>query len=180
MKTTLQRLLIPLLLAAALDLHAQQVPWRDRLYGAMPSMGRHNWIVVADPAFPLFNSPGLEVMVTGMSQADLLTEVVDLLSRTKHVRPIYYMDSELPLVPERDADGIGAYRAQIATLLKNNVSSAPDDELMAKIEDAARDYQVLVLKSNTMLPYTTVYIELDTGYWSADAERRLRAGMDGK
>jgi hypothetical protein len=27
------------------------------------------------------------------------------------------------------------------------------------------------------LPYTSVFLQLDCGYWSADAERRLREAM---
>jgi hypothetical protein len=35
-----------------------------------------------------------------------------------------------------------------------------------------------VLKTNMTLPYTSVFIELDCGYWSPEAEARLRAAME--
>jgi hypothetical protein len=37
---------------------------------------------------------------------------------------------------------------------------------------------VLILKTNLRLPYTSVFIELDCGYWSPEAERRLRDKME--
>jgi hypothetical protein len=36
---------------------------------------------------------------------------------------------------------------------------------------------VLVLKTRLTIPYTSVFIRLECGYWSADAEKRLRAAM---
>jgi len=36
---------------------------------------------------------------------------------------------------------------------------------------------VLVLKTTMTIPYSSVFIRLDCKYWSADAEKRLRARM---
>ena len=41
----------------------------------------------------------------------------------------------------------------------------------------ASKYAVLVLKSKTALPYSSVFIELDSGYWDRDSEDRLRQEM---
>jgi hypothetical protein len=172
------RLFPLLLLAGALTLHGQDA-WRDRM--ALPLMGKHNWIVIADPAYPLPSSTGIEVAATQLSQTDLLAAVLKALTGAHHLRPVFYTDSELPYVPEEDANGIGSYRAQLATLLGGgDVTSLPQDQIEAKMETASLRYHVLVLKSTTLLPYTAVYIELDSGYWNADAERRLRAAMQGK
>jgi hypothetical protein len=159
-----------------------QSVWHDQLTRALPLMGRRNWIVVGEPAFPLVNATGIEVVTTDMSQTDLLSAVLDMLSRARHLRPMFYTDAELPYVAETDANGIGSYRAQLATLLKGGgpVTSLPHDQLMTDLVDVSRGYQVLVLKSTTMLPYSSVFIELDSGYWSADAEKRLRSAMQGR
>jgi hypothetical protein len=84
-------------------------------------------------------------------------------------------------VSEEDAHGIGACRAQLAALLKGGeVASAPQDQIQSQLEAVSRTYRVLVLKSTTMLPFTSVFIQLDCGYWSPDAEKRLRAAMEPK
>jgi len=43
--------------------------------------------------------------------------------------------------------------------------------------DAAKHFYILALKTNIANPYTSVFIRLDCKYWSADAEKRLRAKM---
>jgi hypothetical protein len=38
-------------------------------------------------------------------------------------------------------------------------------------------FRVLVVKTNMRIPYTSVFFELDCGYWNAHAEKQLRAAM---
>ncbi|HEX4084056.1 MAG TPA: hypothetical protein VHY22_04035 [Chthoniobacteraceae bacterium] len=168
------------LLAIAVPLHAQ-TPWRDQFLRTLAAMGAHNWIVVAEPAYPLPNSNGIEVLPTDLSQIDLLTLVLNTLANTRRVQPTFYTTTELPFVLERDAIGIGAYQAQLSTLLKGGqVYALPQEEIDAKLDAASHNYKVLLLKSTTTLPYTSVYIDLRSGYWNQQAENRLRAAMQAK
>jgi hypothetical protein len=87
----------------------------------------------------------------------------------------------LPIVSESDAPGIGAWRAQLGNLLKTSeIVSLPAAQIESNLQEASRTYHVLVLKSTTMLPYTAIFIELHTGYWGPDAEKRLRDAMQRK
>jgi hypothetical protein len=36
---------------------------------------------------------------------------------------------------------------------------------------------VLLIKTKMRIPYTSVFFELDCGYWNAQGEKRLRAAM---
>lgn len=169
--------LLPVLWMAAAQLHAQN-SWQEKLVRELPVLGQHNWIVVADSAYPLQNSPGIDVVATGLSQTDLLTVVLNALANAPNVRPTFLTDAELPFVAERDANGIGSYRAQLAGLLKgDDVESLPHDQILARMDDVSRSYHVLVLKSTITMPYTSVFIQLECRYWSADAEKRLRDAM---
>jgi hypothetical protein len=88
------------------------------------------------------------------------------------------MDAELPFVPEEDAPGVGTYRTEINDLLRPYPrESQPHGQILADIEEASKHFNVLVLKTNMAVPYTSIFIRLDCRYWSADAERRLRAKM---
>ena len=51
----------------------------------------------------------------------------------------------------------------------------PHDEIISKLDHAARMFSILIVKSTMTIPYTSVFIELDCGYWNADAEARLRS-----
>ncbi len=169
--------IVPVLLVAGFQLHAQTT-WHDRLNRAMPLLGHHNWIVLADPAYPFPSSPSIELAATDMSQTDLVKSVLDALTKAPHLRPIFYTDSELPYVAEEDANGISAFRAELGGLLKlYQVKSMPHEQLLSNIYTVSNTYHVLVLKSTTRLPYSSVYIELETGYWTPEAEKRLRAAM---
>ncbi len=43
--------------------------------------------------------------------------------------------------------------------------------------DAQRSFEVLVIRTSTALPYTSVFLELQPGYWDGESEARLRERM---
>ncbi len=163
---------------AAQDARPTAPSWREKVAEAMPLLGHRNWILVVDSAYPLQSSPGIETIDTGASQLEVVRHVLSTIDRSIHVRPDVMMDAELPFVPETDAPGVGAYRTEIADLLRAYpIESLPHDQIIANIEDASRHFSILVLKTNMAIPYTSVFIRLDCKYWSADAEKRLRTRM---
>ena len=57
------------------------------------------------------------------------------------------------------------------------MQSLPHEEIISKLDEAGKTFHILVLKSRLTIPYTSVFIRLECGYWSADAEKRLREAM---
>jgi hypothetical protein len=53
----------------------------------------------------------------------------------------------------------------------------PHEQIIDKLDSAGAKFNVLVLKTNLVLPYTSVFFELDCGYWGAEQEQRLRDAM---
>jgi L-fucose mutarotase/ribose pyranase (RbsD/FucU family) len=168
---------------AAAGIGAQTAPtsapgWRDRVADVMPLLGHRNWILIVDSAYPLQAGPGIETIETDSSQFEVLRHVLSVMDRSPHVRPVITMDAELPFVAEDDAPGVSRYRTEINDVLHNYpVDSLPHDRVIANIEEAAKHFNILVLKTNMTIPYTSVFIRLDCKYWSADAESRMRAKM---
>jgi len=153
--------------------------WKVRVAKAMPLLGHRNWILVVDSAYPLQTSPGVETIETNADQLAVVQSVLDAIHHSIHVRPLVYMDAELPFVPDEDAPGVSKYRAQIAKILQGNeVQSQPHERVLADIDEAGKTFHVLVLKTNMTIPYTSVFFRLDCKYWSADAEKRMRAKMN--
>jgi hypothetical protein len=66
--------------------------WEAKFSAALPALGHRNWVVVADAAFPLQISPGMEVVVSGEDHFAVLDKVLKALGQTKHVRPKVYLD----------------------------------------------------------------------------------------
>jgi hypothetical protein len=155
--------------------------WRERLQDELPLLGHRNWIAVVDSAYPLQTSAGIETIETNADQLDVVQTVLDQLSKTNHVRPVIFTDTELKLVPETDAPGVTAYRTALDTLLKKTeAQSLPHEEIISKLDDAGKTFHVLVLKTKMTIPYTSVFLRLDCGYWSAEQEKRLREKMAGR
>ena len=176
------RHVIPMLLLTAWGCQSSTTTagarWQRVLAQRIPEYGHRNWIVIADSAYPAQSRAGIETVVTGADQIEVLKEVLDQLARTRHVRPIVYTDAELTSVPEADAPGVERYRQQLKAVLGDRpVQVIPHEQAIAKLDAAAQGFRVLILKTKLTVPYTSVFLQLDCGYWGAEAEARLRDAM---
>lgn len=174
----MKTLLMVILLAGSVAAQATSPDWNIRLAQSMPLLGHRNWILVVDSAYPLQTSPGVETIETNASQLEVVRAVIAAINRSIQVRPIIYMDAELPFVTDDDVPGASAYRAEVGQLLHNYpVKSLPHEKIISNIDAAGKTFHVLVLKTNMTIPYTSVFIRLDCKYWNADQEKRLRKKM---
>jgi len=149
--------------------------WKAILADRVPAFGHRNWIVIADSAYPAQTRTGIETIVTNADQLTVLKTVFSELAKAKHIRPVILLDAELPVVSEKDANGIGKYRDDLTKLLGDRKpQSLPHEQIIAKLDKTGETFRVLVLKTDLTLPYTSVFLELDCGYWSPEAEQRLR------
>ncbi|MDQ2841822.1 MAG: hypothetical protein M3Y72_12445 [Acidobacteriota bacterium] len=166
---------IGMLRAADLENHSN---WKDILNDRLPYYGHRNWIVIADSAYPAQSRVGIETVVSGAGQNEVIQYVLHVLASAKHVRPNIFLDRELEYVPEADAPGIDAYRTQLKALLAGReVGRLPHEQIISKLDAAGQTFRVLIIKTNLTVPYTSVFLQLDCAYWSAEAEQRLRDSM---
>ena len=153
-------------------------PWKKVLLDCLPRYGHRNWIVVADSAYPLQSSTGIRTLVCHDSQFGVLHAVLAAIGKHQHVKPVVYTDAELQFVDAQDVPAISAYRKQLAaTLGKVNVQVLPHEQIIAKLDKTSVMYEVLILKTDLTIPYTSIFLELDCRYWNAEAEKRLRDSM---
>ena len=185
------RLLLPAILLAtqlAIVTHADEptairvkpstLKLRYEVGKALPVMGHRNWIVIADSAYPAQSRAGIDTVYIGGEQAAAVAEVLAMVDRAKHVRGVVHVDAELEFVPEKGAPGVERYRQELAKLLKGQlITREPHEEIIAKLDEAAKVFRVLILKTDFTVPYTSVFIQLDCGYWSAEQEQQLREAM---
>lgn len=159
-----------------------QVPlWQQNLPYTLEEFGHRNWVVIADSAYPLQSSEGIKTVLTYARQVDVVKAVLDAFGKVGNVRPNIYLDAELPFVPEKYAPGIDAYRAELRQVLGDRQAiSKPHEQIIGMLDEAGKTFNVLILKTTMTLPYTSVFIQLDCGYWSAEAEKALRDAMKGQ
>jgi L-fucose mutarotase/ribose pyranase (RbsD/FucU family) len=152
--------------------------WKSELSNLLPLFGHRNWIVVADSAYPAQSKPGIETIAAGEDQMRVVRKVLDAITACNHIRANVYADKELAFVAENDAPGITEYRRQLdAALYGARVNRIPHEQIIQKLDQSAQVFRILIVKSDMTIPYTSVFFELDCGYWNAEAEERLRQAM---
>lgn len=152
--------------------------WEHRLSGLLPLFGHRNWVVVADSAYPAQSKPGIETILAGENQIHVVHRVIDAVTACRHIRANIYVDKELGFVEERDAPGIAEYRQQLDVALHGlRVNRILHDQIIQKLDQSAEVFRILIVKTDMTIPYTSVFFELDCGYWNPEAEDRLRQAM---
>jgi len=158
-------------------LEREEQTWEQRLRHLLPLFGHRNWIVVADSAYPAQSNPGIETIYTGEDHVRLLGKVIDSIAAQTHVRGNVYIDAELKQVTEKDAAGVTEVRSAMERVVGRNARVLEHERIIAKLDESAKLFNVVILKSTLTIPYTSVFVELDCGYWNADAEKRLRESI---
>jgi D-ribose pyranose/furanose isomerase RbsD len=152
--------------------------WTDTLASYLPALGHRNWIVVADSAFPLQISPGIETIVTGEDHFAVLEKVLRAVDSAKHIRPKIWLDKELNFVTEDLAPGADDARRRLDEALKGrDAKPVLHADLIARLDEVGKTFKIVMVKTTLAVPYTTVFLELDCGYWSPEAEAKMREKM---
>lgn len=158
-----------------------QVPpsdWHAKLAQQLPLLGHRNWILIVDSAYPLQVSPGVEVVETGTDQLTVVSAVLTALDHSTHVKPILYLDAELPYVPQQDYPNLNDYREALKRTLQGRpVQSLPHEKILGRISEVGKDYKILVLKTTMTMPYTSVFLQLDCKYCTNEGEQKIRQSM---
>lgn len=152
--------------------------WTDAVRTFLPALGHRNWIVVADSAFPLQISPGIETIVTNEDHFIVLEKVLKAVDGAKHLRPKIWLDKELAYVGEDLAPGADDTHRRLDEALKGR-GAAPvlHENLIARLDHAGKTFKIVMLKTTLAVPYTSVFLELDCGYWGPEAEAKMREKM---
>ncbi|MDD4362508.1 MAG: hypothetical protein PHF61_05855 [Bacteroidales bacterium] len=146
------------------------------LTNLLPLLGHRNWILVVDKAYPLQSSQGISYLNSGEDLNIVLKEVFNLLEKAPHLRPIIYLDKELEFMDEELCAGVSDFKIKCRnTCSSYALRQIPHEEIFRKLDEAARLFNVVVIKTESLIPYTSVFIELDCGYWSESLEKSLRS-----
>ena len=152
--------------------------WRAKLSSELPVLGHRNWIVIADSAYPKQSASGIETINTNAGQIEVLEKVLADIEAAPHVQAIVLLDEEMDAVTEEAAPGIEDYRKRLKELLKGQqVEAIPHEEIIRKLDTDAKIFNILLLKTDMVIPYTSVFLKLDCGYWNAEKEKRLRDSL---
>jgi hypothetical protein len=160
--------------------HHGPLPWQQRLEAVLPFFGHRNWIVVADSAYPAHCAAGVETVLAADDHLMVLQTVLDRLDASLHVNASLHIDAELAAAREEDAPGVSTYRRELDRLLDGRDRfPAIHDRILARVDEAACRFRILIIKTPMRIPYTSVFLELGCRYWPVRAENNLRAVLNG-
>lgn len=152
--------------------------WHQAVTEVLPRLGHRNWIVIADAAYPEQIAPGITTIVADEAHEDVVRTVLRAIENVSHVRPSVLVDAEMDALDEVDSPG-GPRLAQSIheSLVGFETTTLPHEEIIGQLDTAGSTFRVIVVKTRCVIPYTSVFIRLECGYWSAAAESRLRSRM---
>jgi sugar lactone lactonase YvrE len=152
--------------------------WKDKAMRKLDLMGHRNWILVVDKAFPEQSSPGMTYLYVAQDLPAVLKEVLGMLESSTHVTPVIYRDRELEFLTEEMVPGIGVFKSETDRLLAGYAThSLLHEEVFEMLEESSSLFTTLVIKTSGILPYTSVFMQLDCAYWGPEEENELRDRM---
>ena len=153
--------------------------WKSELENTIKLFGHRNWIVVADGAYPKQSNPAIKTITVDASQLEVVQFVNEVIKKSTHVRANIFVDKEMAFVPEKDAKGIENYRTELGKIIdKKDLKTQLHEEIIKELDNSAKLFDVLIIKTNLSIPYTSVLFQLDCGYWNAEAEKNLRTNLN--
>ena len=152
--------------------------WGAALDRRLGALGRQNWIILAEKSYPVLATRGFQTVVVDAEIPEVLDYLVSYFERSETLKPRFNTARELPHLSNNNAPGIDQFRQDLKDSLHGYPTREADHRLLRRlIARRSKDFSILVIKTSTALPYSNVFIELDTGYWDREFEDQLRARM---
>lgn len=151
----------------------EQTTWKRELRQDINRLGHRNWIVVTDMAYPLQSQPGIKTLYTGESYLEILSGVKDMIEKSPHIKANVFQDKELTFMEKSDATGITGLRRKSLMILGEELQYVPHEQLISRLDSISRVFNVIILKSNLTMPFTSTFFELDCRYWDETKQKEL-------
>ncbi|MBK3517081.1 RbsD/FucU domain-containing protein [Carboxylicivirga marina] len=149
--------------------------WKTDISETLKVFGHRNWIVIADAAYPQQSNPAIQTITIDANQLEAVEFVNQLIDEARHVDANIFVDKEMAFVPEENASGIESYRKALHQILEGeNVKTLLHEDIIRELDASAKLFNVLIIKTDLAIPYTSVFFQLECGYWNGEAEKELR------
>lgn len=152
--------------------------WQQTLEQKLPLLGHRNWVVVTDMAYPLQTNPGILTLYSTDGFEQTVRQVSQMIDKAPHIFAHVYLDEEQKAMSEALCLGWNDYQEKLKTSLKlDEAKYILHEELIHKLDEVSKLCQVVIIKTNLTLPYSSVFFELDCNYWNVENENKLRQSM---
>lgn len=152
--------------------------WKTAVSTQVNQLGYRNWIVISEASFPAHSRAGVKQVSAPVEIPEAVDFVLSTIEQTEHVKPRVYLAREMRSVENEYAPGVDELRKRTSAALHSHEATELDHQaLLTLLEDANKSFDVLVIRTTTALPYSSVFMELQPGYWDGDSESHLREKM---
>ncbi len=152
--------------------------WAKTVNQEILKLGNFNWIIIAEPSFSALNRRGITTITVDATSPEVLKQVFSSLESNGHVDGKIYFSKESRFLKESDTPGISFFKLKRNKAINGRKARALDHlALEMLIIEAKEKYNILLIKTNTLLPYSSVFLELESGYWDGESETALRKRM---
>lgn len=81
----------------------------------------------------------------------------------------------MAFITEPAASEIEAYRIGLNKILDGkSTQKLLHEDIIQKLDESAKLFNALIVKTNLDIPYTSVFFHQKCGYWNAGTEQKLR------
>jgi hypothetical protein len=156
----------------------EKIEWKEQFNNQLSEFGHRNWILIVDKAYPLQNSSGVITIDTQDDLLNVLDYSLKQIDSSTHVKPIVFTDHELDYITPQQVVDIVDFRYELSKKISlYQPKVILHDSVFVKIDEASKLFKVLVLKTNSVIPYSSVFLQLDCKYWTAEKEKNLRMAI---
>lgn len=141
-------------------------------------LGAKNWILVTDSAYGIPENANANLIISDATLDKTLEQVLEQIDSLGHVWPRIYTLREFEFLDPSHAPGVTKLKISRKIAMgerANQIVSSNTASLLLK--DVIKEHKILIVKSNSAFPYSSVYLELDSGYWNSRSEAELRVKM---
>jgi D-ribose pyranose/furanose isomerase RbsD len=168
----------PLFFQGCAYFEQKQSPWKAAVNRHTSQLGYRNWIVIAEASFPALNRTGIGQVSANVEIPEALDYVLKIIDESQNVKPAIYFTKESQVIENNQAPGMDQLRERLAISIRSmETTKVEQDSLIAILQDVNRSFDVLIVRTTSTLPYSSVFLELQPGYWDAEAEEKLRQRM---
>lgn len=152
--------------------------WANTIKQEILKLGNFNWIIIAEPTFSNFKPKGITTLTIDASSPEVIKQVFNIIERNGHVDGKIYFSKESRFLTEKQTPGITQFKTKRDKALSGRKTRALNHAaLEILLIEAKQKHRILIIKTNTLLPYSSVFIELESGYWHSESETALRKPM---
>jgi len=124
------------------------------------SLGYGNWIIIADASYPFLENQSIRTITVDEEIPVIVDQVLVAIEKAQHTKPNFFLPRELRSVRNDQAPGIDLFRKDLEKAMHGYQARELEIAILNNlVSETAEKFTVLVIKTRTTLPYSSVFLD---------------------